>query len=164
MRAKERRERDIDLYRARLRGFSIVVLSNAFELTERQCRRIIAAERKRQAGMFDHTAQERFEDMLVSLDIAIEDLALEADTATSSSAKVKAITARVGVLREQRRMLDEAGLLPRWAPRPLEQGVNFATAIADILKRNDVPPAVIYECVDVVTAWTDDELLRLRPQ
>jgi hypothetical protein len=140
MNAKERRERDVDLYRARLRGFSLPTLSRSFELTERQCRRIIAAERERQAGMFDSTAEERLEDMLECLDAAVEDLALEADIATSSSAKVKAISARVWTLREKQRLLDEAGLLPRYAPRPLEKGVNFSLAIADILERNDVPP------------------------
>jgi len=114
--------------------------------------------------MFDRTAQERFEDTLDFLDAAVEDLVLEADIAPSSGAKVKAISARVAVFKERQQMLDEAGLLPRWAPRPIEQGVNFATAIADILKRNDVPHAVIYECVDVVAAWTDDRHLRPRPQ
>jgi hypothetical protein len=164
MTAKERRERDIDLFRNRLRGFSLATLSRTFEVTERQCRRIIAAERKRQAGMFDSTAEGRFEDVMDSYNAAVEELALEADIATSSSAKVKAISARVWVIKEQQRMLDEAGLLPRWTPRPVEQGVNFSKAIAKILMRNDVPPEVIYECVDVVASWTDDRLLRPRPQ
>ena len=61
--------------------------------------------------MSDRTAQERFEDMLDSLDAAVEDLAFEADIAPSSSAKVKAISARVRVLKERQQMLDEAGLL-----------------------------------------------------
>ena len=156
MNAKERRVRDTDIYRAKLRGLSLATLSRAYDLTERQCRRIIAAESKRQAGMFDQTAEERFEDALDALDAAMEDLALVSATATSSSAQVKAISARVGVIKQKQRMLDEAGLLPRWWPRPLEQGAQFALAIADILRRHGVPHAVLDECIDVVEAWTDD--------
>jgi hypothetical protein len=150
MNAKERRERDTDIYRGRLRGFSLAMLSRTYGLTQRQCRRIIAAERKCQAGMFDHAAEGRLEVALDSLDAAVEDLALAADTATSSGAKVKAISARVWVLKQKQRMLDEAGLLPRHTPRHLEQGVGLALAITDILKRNGVEPAVIYECAGVV--------------
>ena len=88
MNAKDRRERDVDLYRNKLRGFSLATLARTFDLGERHCRRIIAAERKRQAGMFDAPAEERLEDALESFDAAIEDLALAADIATPTSAKV----------------------------------------------------------------------------
>ena len=109
--------------------------------------------------MFDQTAEERFEDTLDALDAAMEELALVAATATSSSTQVKAISAKVGVIKQKRRMLDEAGLLPRWSPRPLGEGAHYVLAITDILKRHDVPLAVIYECADVVEAWTDDRPL-----
>jgi hypothetical protein len=157
MNANERRERDTQIFRHRLRGFSYASLSAAFGLTDRQCRRIVDTERERQAGMFDPTAQERLEDFMDSLDAAAEELALEADAARSSSAKTKAISARVTVLKLQWRLLNEAGLLPRYTPRPLEQGVGFALALTKILQRNNVPPEVIYECMEVVRAWTDDD-------
>jgi hypothetical protein len=41
--------------------------------------------------MFDRTAQERFDEIIDSLEAAAEDLALEADVARSSSAKTKLI-------------------------------------------------------------------------
>jgi hypothetical protein len=158
--AKQRRERNTDLYRYRLRGFSLRTLASTYAMSERQCRRIIEAERARQSGMFDQTAQEYLEEHFDSLDAAAEDFALEAAHASSTTAKVNAIKAKVWVLKAKWRAQNEAGLLPRYKPRTIESGASLAVAIAEVLNKHDVSKAVIGECTDVITAWTEDRLMR----
>jgi hypothetical protein len=160
MNYKERRERNTELFQARRRGLSLAVLARTYDLSERQCRRIIDHERERHARAFDQAAEDRLEDHVDSLEAMMEDVALIAQNATCSTQRVKALEAKRRLLREQWRVLDDAGLLPRYSPRPMQTGDDLAVEIVEILKRGGVPNALILECTDKVSAWTEDRVVK----
>ena len=142
----------------RRRGLSLDTLARTYGLTDRQCRRIIDKERERQGASFDRVAEVRLEQIYEAYEAAAEELALAADQATSPSGKVLAIAARARIVRDQACLLAEAGLLPSYRPRYLEDSASLALSIADILERDGVPKQTILKCGDAIADWTDHRL------
>jgi hypothetical protein len=103
-------------------------------------------------------AEERIEQIYDAYQAAAEELALVADWATSASGKVLAISARARIIREQVRLLADAGLLPSYKPRYIEDSTPLALSIADILHRDGVPKETIFKCGDAIADWTDHRL------
>jgi hypothetical protein len=164
MKAAERRQRDTEIFMYRRRGLSLATLAHTYGLTERQCRRIIDKERERQAASFDRVAEERLDQIYDAYEAAAEELALAADQATSSSGKVLAIAARARIIREQACLLAEAGLLPSYRPRYIEDTASLSVSLADILKRDGVPKETIFRCVDAIADWTNHRLRAAPPK
>jgi hypothetical protein len=108
--------------------------------------------------------RQRIDQIYDAYQAAAEELALVADWATSASGKVLAISARARIIREQARLLADAGLLPSYKPRCLEDSTPLALSIADILHSDGVPNQTILKCGDAISDWTDHRLQTAPPK
>lgn len=94
MKAAQRAERNARIYFARLRGMRYARIAAIFNLSERQCRKIVARQRDNMPT-FEQDADEHLQDQWDLLQGAIEELAEIATTARSPYPTVKAINAKI---------------------------------------------------------------------
>ena len=75
MNAKERAKRDLDIYLARIRGFSWATIGRSFELNPRQCQRVVKEFRKGLPSVFQESALDLIDERLRMYEADISDLA-----------------------------------------------------------------------------------------
>lgn len=113
MTVAERESRNMEIVTARLgRGLSWATISKTFDLSERNCRRIVTTWKNAQPALKTVDPIKEIEDTLYRLEGAAEEFALIAQTTTNDSARVGAIKARVDTIWKRVELMQASGVLP----------------------------------------------------
>jgi chorismate mutase len=150
--AQERVGRNAEVFNARARGWSWPTIAAQFNLSERQCRRVVAEYREATGSLADLDASEIVRDTLEAYDAAIEDLALLADETAHDGTKLGAIRARLDAVKSRWELMQAIGVLPAdlgqlW---PEFDAARVARQIVDVLDNHQVSPEVQQEITKAV--------------
>jgi hypothetical protein len=157
MNAKERAKRDLDIYLARIRGFSWATIGRSFKLNPRQCQRVVKQFRKGLPSVFQESALDLIDERLRMYEADISDLAEIALHARTPAQKAKAISAKGRVVRDSNRFLLELGVLPRPGFVTLESVGRLAKAIGAVLREFQAPADVREAVLSEVAKWAEEE-------
>ena len=156
------KERDAQIAQAYARGFPTRVLADTYGLTERHIRRILKDQRRQNAAPTDATASERLSDLLEMHESVIEDAALEAISADSSSKKLSALELKLRALDKMKRLMDEFGLLPHSEPPTWDGTYRLTLALTKLLRKHDAPKELQDELIEFLVRWWDGSNARHR--
>ena len=151
----KRERRNAQIYFAYVRGFPMREIAPAFELTERQCRRIVEAYRQSQPPLVGEEALAHIDDLFEQYRAAREELALVAAVTTSDAARIQAISGRIRVWKDEIRLRQLLGLLPRARVVPSAVGaLDLWQQLAQVLREHGAPVELYDGCLAVVEGWT----------
>ena len=152
MTTTERAARNGHVVRDRARGMSWPSIAAKYELTERQCRRIVSEFRESEPSLCETDPVEAVEDMLHAYDAAISELVELADRTRNDSVALGAIRERLRAVESKFTLMRAVGVLPHdlhGLPVQLE-ALEVGRLIVDVLDRNDVAEPVMDEILAVV--------------
>jgi hypothetical protein len=157
MNTRRRAKRDSDIYLARLRGNSWATIGASFDLTPRQCQRIVKEHRKSLPSILQEGAADLMEELLAIYEAAISDLAMIELEAPTHTKKIKAISAKLRVLNAKSRLLNDLGVLP--SPGILSQVSvgRLMNSVRAALRETKAPPEVHNAVLHAVNSWAEQE-------
>ena len=157
--AASRKARDIEIFRAWMRGLGVPTLAATYGLSERTIQRSLA-EKKLQAsdGLLTDTAEEVLVEHLLRIEGLLDELATRA-AQEKGSAGVSAVLGKLAVLKEKREVLQEVGVLPHdLGTMHVKLDVQrIAAGLIAIFEEFDVPPEAARAAKQVI-AGTGREL------
>jgi hypothetical protein len=150
--AQERVQRNAKVFNARARGWSWPTIAARFNLSTRQCRRVVAEYREATGSLADLDASEIARDTLDAYDAAIEELALLADNTTHDGTKLGAIRARLDAVTSKWELMRAIGVLPANLEQlwPEWDAHRVARTILRVLDNHQVSPEVQQEITKAV--------------
>jgi len=132
-------QRDIEIYRAHLRGISDYDLAATYALTVPTVREIIKGVRAEGPRLTRANPLDVIEAMTAQIDAGISELAALA-AREKGTARVNAVTARIRALFDKAKFLQSVGVLPSEAQEVRVQIniLDLAERLTDILERHDL--------------------------
>jgi hypothetical protein len=113
MNARDKTARDNEIVTARMRGMSWAAIGATFDLSERQCQKVLEDYRASHPRLRERDPVEIVDDMLDRYEAAQEELALLSATTRHDATRVGAIRTRLDALAAQANLLMLVGVLPR---------------------------------------------------
>ena len=157
----DRQRRDRQVLALARQGMSSATIATIVGLTDRHVRRILGAARKSAHlhPVEDIDGVEAAEEHLHQLDQAIADVALLGRAATTDAGQLQALKARVRLLDQRKRYLQELGVMPT--------DLSLAPSVSQVLELHDQLLAVLdhhgvgqeakRDVTRVLTAWAAAE-------
>ena len=132
--------RNADVVRARARGLGWDAIATRFELSERQCRRILGDYRASRPRLHEIDPIEAIEQALECYDGAIEELALLAERTKHDAVRLGAIKSRLDALGSKLSLMSATGLMPDFHHLRVEVDVQrVVDTVARVLSVHAVP-------------------------
>jgi hypothetical protein len=152
MTTDQRARRNAEVFSARARGLTWDTLAAQFNLSERQCRRVVTEHRAAAGSLGDLDVGDVVRDTLDGFEAAIEELALLADSTNHDGTKLGAIRARLDAVKSRLELMQAIGVLPGdlrqlW---PEFDAARVACQIVDVLDNHQVSPEVQQEIAQAV--------------
>jgi hypothetical protein len=150
--SQERADRNHDVVSARARGLSWTEISRRFNITDRQCRRVVAEYRESGPRLHQIDPIETIEDALDHYDSVIEDMAILAESTSHDGTKLGALKGRLEAVRGKLDLMEAVGILPRDLGRlRFEIDVRrFAASVLDVFAQHDVPHGVQKAVIEAI--------------
>lgn len=160
--SKEIVERNVEIFRASMRGLQPESLAPLYNLSAETIRTIVR-DMRREIGRLDKiAATEIIEEYVLGLEAGIDELAA-VSAQSKGSARVAAITARLQAMRDKIKVMQETGYLPReLGTMNVRISIDEMTRKAiKVLQENKVPTKVM---VEMMAAWDPDGYMKWRKE
>lgn len=133
----ERVERDLDIFRAHLRGIDARDLAHSYQLGVSTIYAIFTEQRAQARRLSQENPIDVVEEITAQIDAAISELAA-IGAREKGMVRVRAVLGRINALMQKGKWLQAAGVLPR-EPEQLRvriDGMQMAQGVIDVLDRN----------------------------
>lgn len=140
-------ERDLQIFRAHLRGIDAYDLAVTYQLTPSRIRQIVREQKRESQRLSTMNPVEVVEDMAAQVDAGISELA-RAAADNKGSVKVSAIMGRINATMAKGRWLQDMGILPKEATElnvRIESGAMVAAVLGALESRGLLTPELMEE-------------------
>jgi hypothetical protein len=129
-------QRDIDVFRAHLRGLDTYDIAAAYQLHPKTVQEIVRGMRSEHRRITNANPMEVIEELTMQIDAGISELATQA-TKNKGAVRVNAVVARIRAIFQKADFLQEVGVLPKSADtlRIQFEAAGFVERLLDMLER-----------------------------